>query len=315
VLNDLDERIVHALAEDARRSYADIGQLVGLSAPAVKRRVDRLRATGAITGFTVRVDPAALGWETEGFVEIYCRSNTSPETIQRGLERYQEVVAASTVTGDADAVAQVFASDMRHFERVLERIAGEPFVERTKSVLVLSPLLVGLALAIRILDGRPVLFRQTRVGRDGRLFTIYKFRTMVTDAEARKAELVELNEHDGVLFKIKEDPRVTRVGRVLRRYSLDELPQLLNVLRGEMSLVGPRPPLPDEVARYEQDVRRRLAVKPGMTGLWQVSGRSDLSWEESVRLDVRYVENWSLILDLQILWKTWSAVFRASGAY
>ncbi|MFE9451481.1 Lrp/AsnC family transcriptional regulator [Streptomyces sp. NPDC006739] len=141
MLNDLDERIVHALAEDARRSYADIGQLVGLSAPAVKRRVDRLRAIGAITGFTVRVDPAALGWETEGFVEIYCRRNTSPETIQRGLERYQEVVAASTVTGEADAVVQVFASDMRHFERVLERIAGEPFVERTKSVLVLSPLL------------------------------------------------------------------------------------------------------------------------------------------------------------------------------
>ena len=141
VLNDLDERIVHALAEDARRSYADIGAAVGLSAPAVKRRVDRLRATGAITGFTVRVDPAALGWETEGFVEIYCRRNTSPETIQRGLERYQEVVAASTVTGEADAVVQVFASDMRHFERVLERIAGEPFVERTKSVLVLSPLL------------------------------------------------------------------------------------------------------------------------------------------------------------------------------
>lgn len=126
MLNDLDERIVHALAEDARRSYADIGKLVGLSAPAVKRRVDRLRATGAITGFTVRVDPAALGWETEGFVEIYCRGNTSPETIQRGLERYQEVVSASTVTGEADAVAQVFAADMRHFERVLERIAGSP---------------------------------------------------------------------------------------------------------------------------------------------------------------------------------------------
>lgn len=138
MLNELDERIVHALAEDARRSYADIGHLVGLSAPAVKRRVDRLRSTGAITGFTVRVDPAALGWETEGFIELHCRRNTSPETIRRGLERYQEVVAASTVTGDADAVVQVFASDMRHFERVLERIAGEPFVERTKSVLVLS---------------------------------------------------------------------------------------------------------------------------------------------------------------------------------
>ncbi|MDH6227955.1 MULTISPECIES: Lrp/AsnC family transcriptional regulator [Streptomyces] len=141
MLNELDERIVRALAEDARRSYADIGQMVGLSAPAVKRRVDRLRATGVITGFTVRVEPAALGWSTEGLVEIYCRGNTSPETIRRGLERYPEVVSASTVTGEADAVVQVFAADMRHFEQVLERIAGEPFVERTKSVLVLSPLL------------------------------------------------------------------------------------------------------------------------------------------------------------------------------
>ncbi|GAA2265242.1 Lrp/AsnC family transcriptional regulator [Streptomyces amakusaensis] len=141
LLNDLDERIVHALAEDARRSYADIGALVGLSAPAVKRRVDRLREVGAITGFTVRVDPAALGWETEGYIELYCRSNTSPEAIERGLKRYPEIASASTVTGEADAIVQVFASDMRHFERVLERIAGEPFVERTKSVLVLSPLL------------------------------------------------------------------------------------------------------------------------------------------------------------------------------
>ncbi|MBU7600011.1 Lrp/AsnC family transcriptional regulator [Streptomyces sp. XM4193] len=140
-LNELDERIVHALAEDARRSYADIGGLVGLSAPAVKRRVDRLRAEGAITGFTVRVDPAALGWETEGHVEMYCRHNTSPADIRQALSRYPEVVSASTVTGEADAVVQIYAADMRHFERVLERIAGEPFVERTKSVLVLSPLL------------------------------------------------------------------------------------------------------------------------------------------------------------------------------
>ncbi|MEV0261332.1 Lrp/AsnC family transcriptional regulator [Streptomyces sp. NPDC050617] len=140
-MNELDQRIVHALAQDARRSYADIGAEVGLSAPAVKRRVDRLRAEGAITGFTVRVDPAALGWETEGFIELYCRRNTSPESIHRGLARYPEVASASTVTGEADAIVQVFASDMRHFERVLERIAGEPFVERTKSVLVLSPLL------------------------------------------------------------------------------------------------------------------------------------------------------------------------------
>ena len=118
-----------------------------------------------------------------------------------------------------------------------------------------------------------------------------------------------------MLFKIRNDPRITRVGAYLRRYSLDELPQLLNVLRGEMSLVGPRPPLPEEVRQYGEDVRRRLVVKPGMTGLWQVSGRSDLSWEESVRLDLRYVENWSLFLDLQILWKTWSAVTGGEGAY
>ncbi|MEU1623309.1 Lrp/AsnC family transcriptional regulator [Streptomyces sp. NPDC008238] len=140
-LNELDERIVHALAEDARRSFADIGGLVGLSAPAVKRRVDRLLAEGAITGFTVRVEPSALGWETEAFVELYCRHNTSPEDIRRGLSRYPEVASASTVTGEADAVVQIYAADVRHFERVLERIAGEPFVERTKSVLVLSPLL------------------------------------------------------------------------------------------------------------------------------------------------------------------------------
>ncbi|WP_165987269.1 Lrp/AsnC family transcriptional regulator [Streptomyces sp. YIM 98790] len=140
-LNELDERIVRVLAENARRSYADIGAEVGLSAPAVKRRVDRLREQGAITGFTVRVAPAALGWRIEGLIEIYCRSKTSPEDIRRGLSRYPEVASASTVTGEADAVVQVFAADMHHFETVLERIAGEPFVERTKSVLVLSPLL------------------------------------------------------------------------------------------------------------------------------------------------------------------------------
>ena len=132
---------MQALAENARRSFADIGAVVGLSAPAVKRRVDRLRDEGVITGFTVRVDPVALGWATEGFIEIYCRRHTSPDAIHQGLQHYPEIVAASTVTGEADAIVQVFAEDMRHFEHVLERIAGEPYVERTKSVLVLSPLL------------------------------------------------------------------------------------------------------------------------------------------------------------------------------
>ncbi|MFC4112790.1 sugar transferase [Nonomuraea zeae] len=183
------------------------------------------------------------------------------------------------------------------------------------ALLLLSLPLLVIVLVIRLTSQGPALFYQTRVGRGGREFRLVKFRTMVVDAEQLKGQLLEANEFDGVLFKIRNDPRITKVGAFLRRYSLDELPQLLNVFRGEMSLVGPRPPLPDEVAKYRTDVRRRLVVKPGMTGLWQVSGRSDLTWEESVRLDLRYVENWSLILDLQILWKTWSVVTRGEGAY
>ncbi|MDP9863426.1 MULTISPECIES: sugar transferase [Streptosporangium] len=183
------------------------------------------------------------------------------------------------------------------------------------ALLVLAvPMLVITAL-IRATSPGPALFRQVRVGKGGREFRVVKFRTMVNDAERLKIDLQRHNEFDGVLFKMRNDPRITRVGAFLRRYSLDELPQLLNVLRGEMSLVGPRPPLPEEVKQYGEDVRRRLVVKPGMTGLWQVSGRSDLTWEESVRLDLRYVENWSLFLDLQILWKTWSAVTGGEGAY
>jgi len=158
-------------------------------------------------------------------------------------------------------------------------------------------------------------FTQTRVGKDGRVFRIYKFRTMVVDAEKRRNQLLESNDTDGVLFKLRNDPRVTAVGAHLRRWSIDELPQLFNVLLGQMSLVGPRPALPDEAARYAEHVRRRLVVKPGLTGLWQVNGRSDLNWEESVRLDLRYVENWSFVLDLQILWKTISVMVRGSGAY
>jgi exopolysaccharide biosynthesis polyprenyl glycosylphosphotransferase len=180
---------------------------------------------------------------------------------------------------------------------------------------LLSPLIGAIALMIKSHDRGPVLFRQVRVGMDGRTFRIYKFRTMIADAEAHKERLAEHNEAAGVLFKIRMDPRITAVGAWLRRWSLDELPQLFNVVLGDMSLVGPRPALPEETDRYHQHMRRRLAVKPGITGLWQVSGRSDLSWDEAVRLDVRYVENWSLMLDLQILWKTWAAISGGAGAY
>jgi exopolysaccharide biosynthesis polyprenyl glycosylphosphotransferase len=183
------------------------------------------------------------------------------------------------------------------------------------ALILLAPLFAALAVAIRLSDNGPALFTQTRVGKDGRPFKIYKFRTMVVGAEQRVAELRDRNEVDSVLFKIRRDPRVTTIGARLRKWSIDELPQLINVLRGEMSLVGPRPALPDEAAMYADHVRRRLVVKPGLTGLWQVNGRSDLSWGESVRLDLRYVENWSFALDLQILWKTFSVIFRGSGAY
>ncbi len=183
------------------------------------------------------------------------------------------------------------------------------------ALLLLAPLFAVIAISIRLADHGPVFFRQTRIGKDGQGFTLYKFRTMVPDAEQRKSQLAAHNEADGVLFKIRRDPRVTRPGAWLRRWSLDELPQLINVLIGDMSLVGPRPALPEEVACYGGHMRRRLVVKPGMTGLWQVSGRSSLPWEEAERLDLRYVENWSLALDLQILWKTGSAVVRGSGAY
>ena len=183
------------------------------------------------------------------------------------------------------------------------------------ALILLLPLLAVVGMTVWLHDGGPALFTQVRVGKGGRVFRIYKFRTMVTDAEQRKEELLPGNDNDGVLFKLRRDPRITGVGAQLRRWSIDELPQLLNVLRGDMSLVGPRPALPGEAAQYADHVRRRLVVKPGLTGLWQVNGRSNLSWDESVRLDLRYVENWSFTLDLQIMWKTISAVFRRSGAY
>ena len=183
------------------------------------------------------------------------------------------------------------------------------------ALVFLGPVLLALAVAVRLSGPGPVLYRQERVGVNGRTFTILKFRSMVVDAEQRLQDVRDASISDGPLFKMRDDPRVTPVGRWMRRLSLDELPQLFNVLGGTMSLVGPRPPLPSEVARYDSEVQRRLLVKPGLTGLWQISGRSDLPWEEAVRLDLRYVENWSLSLDLRIMWRTGRAVLRASGAY
>ena len=182
------------------------------------------------------------------------------------------------------------------------------------ALLVLSPVLAVIGLMVRA-DGGPAMFHQSRVGLDGRTFTNYNFRSMFTDAEARLPELLTGADGNGMLFKMRQDPRVTRIGAVLRRLSLDELPQLINVLRGDMSLVGPRPPLRSEVEMYEHWAHRRMLVKPGITGLWQVSGRSDLSWDDSIRLDLYYVENWSLASDTVIMWRTFRAVLQRHGAY
>ncbi|TWF78965.1 exopolysaccharide biosynthesis polyprenyl glycosylphosphotransferase [Pseudonocardia hierapolitana] len=201
-----------------------------------------------------------------------------------------------------------FTGASRLLKGMLDRVAS------LLLLLVTAPLLIALSIAV-VLDGGPVFFRQTRVGVGGREFKMIKFRSMVPNAEQMRAQLLERNEGAGPLFKMRSDPRVTRVGQFLRRFSLDELPQLFNVLGGSMSLVGPRPPLPAEVAGYAAEAWRRLLVKPGMTGLWQVSGRSDLSWEETLRLDLRYVENWTLALDARILLLTARAVVHGDGAY
>lgn len=199
---------------------------------------------------------------------------------------------------------------------------GQHLLKRVLDIVVASAALGAIALIVPVValcikldSSGPVLFWQERVGRDGERFRMLKFRTMHVDAEARRAELLAQNEGSGPLFKMREDPRVTRVGRTLRRLSLDELPQFWNVLTGDMSVVGPRPPLPDEVTSYDGTVYRRLYIKPGITGLWQVSGRSDLTWEQSVRLDLSYVENWSLMQDLQIMWRTARVMFHPKGAY
>ncbi|WP_130798949.1 exopolysaccharide biosynthesis polyprenyl glycosylphosphotransferase [Streptomyces otsuchiensis] len=193
---------------------------------------------------------------------------------------------------------------------VLDRVGAAALL------VLLAPLLTLIAVLVRLDSRGPALYRQRRVGHHGAHFTIWKFRTMVEGADRLREELEDANEaHGGPLFKLRQDPRITRTGRVLRRFSLDELPQLVNVLNGTMSLVGPRPPLPEEVAQYTAAEGRRLLVKPGMTGPWQVSGRSDLSWDESVALDVSYADNWSITQDLDVLGRTARAVVNGRGAY
>ena len=208
-------------------------------------------------------------------------------------------------------VRSVVHDSQRDAELVVKRLLD--LFGALVGLVVLSPLILGTALVIRLREGAPVLFRQTRVGRHGRPFTIYKFRTMARDAEDRYEEVVEPAHANGSAFRLREDPRVTKLGRFLRRSSIDELPQLLNVLRGEMSLVGPRPPLPREVEGYDMWHRRRLSMRPGMTGLWQIEARLDHPFDEVAELDLQYIDQWSLWNDFRILVRTVPAVLMARG--
>ncbi|MBV8195147.1 MAG: sugar transferase [Candidatus Dormibacteraeota bacterium] len=202
---------------------------------------------------------------------------------------------------------------MKGVRRLLKELLDR--VWAITALVSLSPMLLAIAILIKLTSRGPVFYTQERVGLHGERFRMWKFRTMRVGADANLGNVAHLNVADGLLFKIRDDPRVTPIGRWLRRHSLDEIPQFWNVLRGDMALVGPRPPLPREVAQYGEDVRRRLLVKPGMTGLWQVSGRVELPWQEAIRLDLFYVENWSVVMDLMVLWKTMRAVVHGKGAY
>ncbi len=245
-----------------------------------------------------------LAWELER-TDVALRIQTDLDQVARHRIRLSTIDGVTT----AEIAPSRAPSHVRAAKHALDRLAGAALL------MVLSPVLLAVVIAVRLDTEGPAFFRQTRIGRDGKTFTLFKIRTMITDAEAVKRTLQAQDEGNGVLFKIHHDPRITRVGAFLRRTSLDELPQLLNVVRGEMSLVGPRPALPEEVARYDDRVRRRLSVRPGMTGLWQVSGRSDLDWEKSVSLDLTYADNVTLLGDIAICARTVRAVTSGRGAY
>jgi exopolysaccharide biosynthesis polyprenyl glycosylphosphotransferase len=290
-----------------RAGLAEAGIQVFGTTQTVRRAVDACdaRSVAVVAGDVGTPAVRTLSWELE-------RSGVDL-IVSSGLEEVSgRRVHVQSVAGLP--LLRVDEPEFSGFRRVLKGAFDRSAA--ALALVLLSPLLLVLGAIVRFTSKGPAFYFQTRVGRNGEEFRMVKFRSMYVGSDARLAELQSLNENaDGLLFKIRDDPRVTPIGRFLRRFSLDELPQLLNVLGGSMSLVGPRPPLPSEVAQYGDDVRRRLLVKPGLTGLWQVSGRSDLSWEDSVRLDLHYVENWSFALDMVVLMKTARVVVKATGAY
>jgi len=329
-----DRHTLVELLEDLHRAPRSGYRVVGVCLAGEPQRSDVSGSRGYVAGVPIlgAVDNVAEVARTCGADTVAVTSTTAfgPSAVRRlswELEDTEaELILAPALTNIAGPrihTKPVAGLPLIHVDRPTYRGANRVLKKSfdvlgsAALLLVFSPLLLAVAVGIKVTSPGPMLFRQERIGLNGQTFRMIKFRSMVIDAEARLSRLQDEHRDAGnvVLFKMKNDPRITNVGKFIRRYSVDEIPQLLNVLRGDMSLVGPRPPLKAEVDRYEVDARRRLLVKPGMTGLWQVSGRSDLTWDESVRLDVYYVENWSITTDLVILGRTAKAVFSSSGAY
>jgi exopolysaccharide biosynthesis polyprenyl glycosylphosphotransferase len=319
---------IQALAQSLVRSPEDGYQLVGVCAPGLPRDQMHIPVIGDVPAYPYDGDIASAVVSSGADTVVLTSGHLDPDEI-RALSWQLE-------TMDVELVVSPGMVDVAGPRLTMRQVGGLPLLHVGKPqydgakrfqkrafdvcfsllvLLVTSPLLLVAAVAVKASSRGPVCYLSERIGLDGKPFQMIKFRSMVVDADQRLADVEHLNESGGVLFKIRVDPRVTSVGRVLRRYSIDELPQFINVLLKDMSVVGPRPPLATEVEAYDDLVRRRLLVRPGITGLWQVSGRSDLSWEDSVRLDLSYVENWSMVGDLVIAAKTAGAVLRGSGAY
>lgn len=304
---ELGYQVVGFLDDDPERRHQNLGRFRALgptdALPAVLRNHEIDETIIALSWRSIeKIKDVMAQCEQLGV-----RARVVPDLFQLRLNRVDiDDISGIPLIGVRDV-------SIRGWNHAIKRFAD--IVIAAIGLIVAAPVMAVTTLLIKWNSPGPVLFRQVRVGRDGRLFTLYKFRSMVTGADEDKAELQSLNEASGPLFKIRDDPRLTRVGRWLRRLSIDELPQLWNVLKGDMSLVGPRPPVPAEVEQYKPWHRKRLLVAPGVTGLWQVSGRSELTFDEMVMLDLFYAENWSLWLDFKIILRTIPTVIMGTGAY
>lgn len=325
-MGDVGRMVIRTLT--ARPDYGY--QLVGfLDDNPVKGSTDigPFKALGSVDNFTQVIAQFAdsnapidnviicLPWQSHRLVQRLFRACEQSNITAQVVPDFFQVTRSQIQVETLDGVPLISSRELslQGWNLAVKRISDILFVGL--GAIVIVPLWLLIALAIKVDSRGPVLYVQTRIGKNGKPFKCYKFRSMVIDAEARKQEVAKLNEASGPLFKMRNDPRQTRVGRFLRRHSLDEIPQLINVIRGEMSWVGPRPNLPSEVDSYQEWHKKRLAATPGLTGLWQVSGRSDLTFDEMVLLDIYYVENWSLALDASILLRSVPAILFGKGAY